>query len=128
MAETNDDSKKWDFIEDPEKVKYREIVENCASSITSSLNGKNLRFNELMTSNMSIFNSLYDKSCGENGSLKESGILFESHPVMDGHRCAECFDTKVYTRCFYNPKTHRSFYFCRNCSESFTKQGYKLLE
>jgi hypothetical protein len=129
-----DEAKKWDFIDDPEKLKYREVASNCASAITAPKfddagdKEQSPTFKDFFESHLPAYQSLYSAATDETGALKPCGIFFESHPVMDGHRCAECFDTKVYTRCFFSPSTHRSFYFCRNCAESFEKKGYRLLE
>lgn len=129
---SKDDSHKWDFIEDPDKAKYREVADNCASTITSQAPNwteEGYNFQAFFASQIEAYKLLFDSSKNpESGELRPCGTFFESHPVMDGHRCAECFDTKVYTRCYFNPSDHRSFYFCRNCSESFEKKGYRLLE
>jgi len=66
---------------------------------------------------------------GNEVNANNNVVYAESHPIMDAHRCAECFNTKVYTRVFYNPNTHESFYFCFSCSDRFvTKFGFKPLE
>lgn len=133
--EIGDESKKWDFIEDPAALEYREKADNCASTIISwqpaamqVMSEETVLFRALMEEQQKNFDEMRAIVDSQAQAPAAEKIFFESHPVMDGHRCAECFDTKVYTRCFYNPVNHRSFYFCRNCSESFVKKGFKLLE
>jgi NAD-dependent SIR2 family protein deacetylase len=132
--ENNED--KWSFIEDPEKIAYREKADNCASTVTNNLKSALWSLDTQQVNGVfqnrgftsSIWGSYRSNLDPATGQLKSSGMIFEAHPNYDKVKCAECFDTKVFTRCFYNPKTLRSFYFCFSCSQDFEKQGYILLE
>lgn len=120
--------KKWSFIEDPEDIKYREKVENCASTLTSAFvsDENSKQINDVLKK----FKSMYaDNIDPQTGQLAKCGTIFEAHPIYDNQKCAECLASNVYTRCFYHPVSFRSFYFCFSCYEDFGKKnGYILLE
>jgi hypothetical protein len=115
---------KWSFIPDPKKEADWDNIHNCASAQVKSSS------------------ELYDdpdfkKFCddlllmskaAQTNTLPEIGVEIESHPLFDKQKCLECYRTDVYTRLYFNPKTHRQFYLCYCCSEDFVKRGFLLLQ
>jgi hypothetical protein len=64
----------------------------------------------------------------EEKNKKTEQVYWESNRYIERHKCAECLSTNCYTRIFVNEKLGRSFWFCRNCAQSYVeKEGFELL-
>lgn len=61
--------------------------------------------------------------------MGEEYLPYESNKYTEKYPCAECKNTNVFTRVYYHPTLHRSFFLCYNCAEEFvTYKDFKPVE